>query len=87
LNHYASPDFWSCYRSLPAETRELADKSFSVLKSDPRHPSLHLKKTGRFWSARIGLRYRAVTVDAPDGLLWFCIGSHAEYDKFVSKKY
>jgi len=83
LNHYASPDFWSCYRALPAEVQGLADKSFSLLKADSRHPSLHFKKVGRFWSARVGLHYRAVAVEAPDRLLWFWIGTHAEYDKIV----
>lgn len=73
MNHYASPDFWSCYRALPAEVQGLADKSFSLLKADSRHPSLHFKKVGRFWSARVGLHYRAVAVEAPDGLLWFWI--------------
>jgi hypothetical protein len=45
---------------------------------------LHLKKAGRFWSVRVGLHHRAVAVDAPDGLLWFWIGSHAEYDRLIS---
>ena len=26
---------------------------------DQRHPSLHFKRIGRFWSVRIGLHYRA----------------------------
>lgn len=47
MNHHASPDFWTCYRALPASVRELADKSFGLLKADPRFPSLHLKKVGR----------------------------------------
>ncbi|MGH9793305.1 MAG: hypothetical protein ACRD5G_00905 [Candidatus Acidiferrales bacterium] len=83
MNHHATPDFWSCYRAVPAEVQELADKSFSLLKADSRHPSLHFKKVGRFWSARVGLHYRAVAVEAPDGLLWFWIGTHADYDKLV----
>jgi hypothetical protein len=83
LNHYASPDFWSCYRALPAEVQGLADKSFSLLKADSRHPSLHFKRVGRFWAARVGLHYRAVAIEAPDGLLWFWIGTHAEYDRIV----
>jgi hypothetical protein len=83
LNHHASPDFWICYRALPSEVRALADKSFSLLKANPQHPSLHLKKVGRFWSARVGLHYRAVAVEAPDGLFWFWIGTHDEYDKLV----
>jgi hypothetical protein len=83
LNHYASPDFWSCYRALPAEVQRLADKSFSLLKENPQHPSLHFKKVDRFWSARVGLHYRALAVEAPDGRLWFWIGTHADYDKLV----
>ena len=83
MSHHAAPDFWSCYQALPAEVRELADKSFSLLKSNPQHPSLHFKKVGRYWSARVGLRHRAVAVEAPDGLLWFWIGAHAEYEKLV----
>ena len=83
MNHHASPDFWSCYRALPEEVQELADKSFALLKGNPKHPSLHFKKVDRFWSARVGLHYRAVAVEAPDGLLWFWIGTHGEYDRIV----
>jgi hypothetical protein len=32
---------------------------------------------------RVGLHHRALAVEAPDGLLWFWIGTHAEYDKLV----
>jgi len=54
------------------------------MKEDPRHPSICLKKVGRFYSARVGLHHRALAVEAPDGLLWFWIGSHAEYDQMIS---
>jgi hypothetical protein len=83
LNHYASPDFWKNYRSLPEAIQRLADKSFALLKSDPRHPSLHFKKAGRFWSARVGAHYRALAVEVQDGVVWFWIGSHAEYDRLI----
>ena len=83
MNHHASPDFWTRYRALPAPVQELADKAFDLLKADPKHPSLHFKKVGRFWSARVGLHHRAVAVEAPDGLVWFWIGTHAEYDRLV----
>jgi len=46
LNHFATPDFWHEYRLLPPEVRDLADKSFQLLKSNPRHPSVRLKKAG-----------------------------------------
>jgi hypothetical protein len=83
VKHYATPDFWAGYRNLPSHIREVADKNFTLLKMDPRHPSLHFKKIGKIWSVRIGLFHRALAVKADDGFLWFWIGSHSEYDKLV----
>ena len=67
LIHHASPAFWSCYHTLPEPTQKLADQAYERLKQDPRHPSLHFKKTGRFWSARVGGQHRALAVEAVDG--------------------
>jgi hypothetical protein len=83
VKHFASPAFWSAYTSLPDAIRRLADKNFALLKQDPRHPSLHFKKVGRFWSARVGGRHRALAVEAEDGIVWFWIGTHAEYDQLT----
>jgi hypothetical protein len=83
LRHLASTSFWATYQALPVETRELADKNFALLKSDPRHPSLHFKKLGKLWSARVGDHYRALGMDIEDGIYWIWIGTHAEYDKKV----
>lgn len=83
MRHYASAQFWYCYRKLPDPVRELADKNFVLLKSDPRHRSLRLKRVGRFYSARVGLAHRALGIEIPDGILWFWIGNHAEYEKLI----
>jgi hypothetical protein len=69
VRHRAAPSFWQEYNALDEDVRKIADKSFEILKNDPQHPSLHLKKTGRFWSARVGLHHRALSVEIPDGLL------------------
>ena len=84
MNHFASPKFWKCYYALPANIRERADKNFALLQTDPTHPSLHFKKVGRFRSARVGLQYRALAVEVEDGLLWFWIGDHAEYERLIN---
>jgi hypothetical protein len=81
LKHHASPDFWALYEALPGDVRSLADKNFQLIKSDTRHPSLHFKKLGRHWSARVGAHYRALAVEVEDGMYWIWIGTHAEYDK------
>ncbi len=83
MRHFASAAFWEAYEKLPASVRELADKNYALLKNDPQHPSLRLKKVGRYWSVRVGLRYRALAAEVDDGLLWFWIGSHADYDALI----
>jgi len=83
VTHYASRTFWARYEALPARIRAIADKSFDLLQRDPQHPSLHFKRVGRFWSARVGIEYRALAVPVDDGLLWFWIGTHAEYDRLI----
>lgn len=83
MSHHTTPDFWACYERLDGDVRSLADRSFELLQANPRHPSLHFKKVGRFWSVRVGLHYRAVAVEGPDGLVWFWIGEHGEYDRIV----
>lgn len=83
MKHFASPRFWECYDRLPASVRQLADQCFELLKEDPRHPSLHFKKIDKYRSVRVGLHYRAIAVEVPEGLLWFWIGSHADYEKLL----
>ena len=84
MKHYASSNFWELYWGLPQEIRELADKNYALLKENPRHPSLQLKRIEELWSVRVGLHYRALGIDAPDGILWFWIGSHADYDRMLN---
>ncbi len=84
MKHLASPSFWEKYEKLPDEVRDLADRSFDLLKTNSQHPSLHLKKVGKYWSVRVGRRYRALGVEVEGGLLWFWVGTHAEYDRMIS---
>jgi hypothetical protein len=83
MRHFASRAFWQAYARLPEQVRALADKNYALLKENPQHPSLQFKKAGRFWSVRVGLRYRALAVEADNDLVWFWIGSHADYDAMV----
>jgi len=36
------------------------------------------------YSARVGIHWRALAVHSGDDYIWFWIGSHSDYDKFVS---
>ncbi|MCQ4631119.1 hypothetical protein GB927_013785 [Shinella sp. CPCC 100929] len=88
MKHHATNAFWTCYEALPSHIREQADRNFALLKANPAHPSLQLKSVGRFWSARVGISWRALAVRDSDTetLIWFWIGSHAEYDRLVGRK-
>ena len=81
--HHTTADFWDGYRRLPESVRRLADDNYERLKANPRHPSLHFKRVGRLWAVRVGIGYRALAAEAEDGLVWFWIGSHAEYDRIL----
>ena len=83
MRHFASSKFWVAYEALPRQVRKLADANYELLKRDPRHPSLQFKKVGKYWSVRVGLRYRALAVEINEDYLWFWIGSHADYDRLI----
>jgi len=83
MKHYASASFWECYEKLPAEIKELADKNYQLLKENPNHPSLHFKKIENYFSVRVGIKFRAPGIAVNEDVLWFWIGSHAEYDKLL----
>lgn len=80
MKHYASANFWDLYDQLPKAMQELAKKKFGLLKENPKHPSLHFKKVGRFWSVRVGTHYRALATEVDGNMHWHWIGSHADYD-------
>lgn len=83
MRHRRTRGFREAYEGLPVEVRRVADRCFDLLRSDPRHPSLHFKCVARMWSVRVGLYHRALGVDIDDGVLWIWIGTHAEYDRMV----
>jgi hypothetical protein len=62
----------------------LADKNFELLKADLRHPSHYFKNIGEHRSVRVDIRYRALAVEFSDGLVWFWIGSHSDYDELLT---
>jgi hypothetical protein len=81
--HRTTRRFWDCYWSLPSPIRELADKSFTLLRENPQHPSLHFKKVGQVWSARVGDAHRALAVPDGQDYIWVWIGTHDEYERLI----
>lgn len=84
----ATSRFWKCFELLPPEVQSLSRKNYELWQRDHHHPSLHFKKLkggeNRF-SVRIGIAYRAIGWELPDGCVeWVWIGSHADYDHLLA---
>jgi len=61
----------------------LAVKQYRLWLRNPHHPSVRFKKVGIYWSARITDDYRALGIAEGNTIVWFFIGPHAEYDRFL----
>ncbi|MEQ8468958.1 MAG: hypothetical protein RID09_00785 [Coleofasciculus sp. G1-WW12-02] len=83
--HRTTPKFWQRFYALPETVQRQARKSYDLLKADPNHPSLNFKKVGKYWSARIGLSYRALAVEDGSDFIWVWIGDHDEYDRLIHR--
>ncbi len=68
--HRTTPQFWERFDALGEDVQKLARKNFELLKNNSRHPSLHFKKAGGYWSARVGLRIRALAVEDSDDFIY-----------------
>jgi hypothetical protein len=85
----AVPDhrqFWRLFSDLPVDAQRDAKRAFRLFASNPAHPGLQFKKLegeDDIYSARIGLDYRALAVMKKDGIIWYWIGRHSEYDRLV----
>jgi hypothetical protein len=86
LKHTASKRFWRCFDSLPANVQDLAKKNYALLRENPAHPSLQFKLLGggKLYSVRVGLHYRALGLPRTEGVHWFWVGTHGEYDKLAA---
>jgi hypothetical protein len=80
----ATKRFWKLYRALPAEARGQAREAFRLFQADPSHPGLSLERLRSdpdSWAARVSRSYRAVARKHEDTMIWYWIGTHADFDR------
>ncbi len=80
--------FRKCLTEIPAEIREQARKAYRIWVQDNNYPSLQFKQIHNerpIYSVRIGIGYRAIGIIEQDTIIWFWIGSHADYDNLLKK--
>ncbi len=78
--------FWWLLSSLPFDAQGDARGAYRLFRSNPSHPGLQFKKLegeGDIYSTRIGLGYRALAARKKDRVVWYWIGSHADYDRLT----
>ena len=86
MNSRISSDFRRHLEQLPRDLQRVAEEKFLLWKDEPLHPSLRFKKVKPgIWSVRISRSYRALGERQGDGVDWFWIGPHAEYDKILDR--
>jgi hypothetical protein len=78
--------FRKAYAQLPEHVQRRAREAYRLFRDNPSHPSLRFKQvhaTLPIYSARVGLGYRALAVRDDDTVVWFWIGTHADYDRLI----
>jgi hypothetical protein len=80
--------FRKLFANLPEPIQQQTRKAYQQFKQDPSYPSLRFKKVHSklpIYSARINRDYRAIGQLEEDTLIWFWVGSHAEYDMLLDQ--
>ena len=74
--------------NLPVPVRNQARQAYQQFQRNPGHRSLRFKPVHTvlpIYSVRIGKGYRALGQKDETGIVWFWVGSHADYDKLLSQ--
>ena len=81
------PSFRRAFGALPRDIQQRARNAYRRFRADPWHPGLQFKRLHTalpLWSVRVTGSYRAVGVrTTDDSIVWFFIGTHAEYDRML----
>ncbi|MHB8654973.1 MAG: hypothetical protein ACYDA9_13955 [Terriglobia bacterium] len=84
--HRTTVRFRTCLARLTESVQKVARQNFELLKQNPTHPSLHFKKVGTMWSARVGINHRALAVEDGPDFIWVWIGPHDEYQRIIKQQ-
>ena len=88
MKSHITAKFRKAFTELPVDVRKQARQAYRLFIENPRHPSLRFKSihsTRPIYSVRIGINYRAVGIWEEHDIIWYWIGSHADYDKLIQQ--
>ncbi len=81
------PHFRRDFARLPRDIQQRARNAYRRFQADPTNPGLQFKPLNAslpLWSVRVTDSYRTVGVRINDEIVWFFIGTHAEYDRMLA---
>jgi len=80
--------FRNAFAELPASVQRQARQAYRRFRDNPSHPGLRFKPVdteSSTYSVRVSRGYRALGRLDGDEIVWFWIGSHADYDKLLAQ--
>lgn len=83
----ANARFWELFRKLPADIQAQARQAYRLFMIDARHPGLQFKRVSQkrpVYSARVTRDYRALGIVQGEGITWYWIGNHEDYDRLLA---
>ena len=86
MKSFTTREFREMLVVLPVSLLRQTREAYRFFRENPAHPGLHFKKVFAdppTYSARVGIGYRAVGILDGDSVVWFWIGTHADYDKLL----
>jgi hypothetical protein len=88
MNSRTTRRFRELLAALPGHVRQQARDAYQLFRQNPSHTGLRFKKVHPdppIYSSRVGIGYRAVGALDGNTVVWFWIGSHGDYDKFLKQ--
>lgn len=88
MRSHLTAGFRRLFAALPAEVQQRARHSYLLWKDNPAHPGVEFKRVHPrqpIYSVRAGIGWRALGLRQGDTMIWFWIGSHAEYDGLLRR--
>ena len=88
MNSHTTQSFRDSLALLPTSIQKRARAAYRRFRTNPQNSGLQFKKVHRtrpVYSARINDDYRAVGTMEGDGIVWFWIGKHEEYERLLKQ--
>lgn len=76
--------FWKLFDALSPEMQRQAYEAYEQFQRDPFSPGLNFEEVNKrvgLWSARVNDNVRVLGYREGDEVIWFWIGTHAEYER------